>query len=122
MAVNAEIATCGATVHERVSACGPLGSDPAVYMHTNERARWDVEFDSTIHLQWLTCSMVTPGVYGGVHLSSPLGFHLNRFTTAVVTCVEVTEKLRGAWGADLQLCVWRPGGVHRLNTFVLWAG
>ena len=55
MAIDAEIATCGATAHERVSACGPLGSDPAIYMHTNERARWDVEFDSTIHLQWLTC-------------------------------------------------------------------
>ena len=64
-AVNAEIATCGDTAHERVSACGPLGSDPAVYMHTNERERWDVEFHSTIHLQWLTCLTLVEALVEG---------------------------------------------------------
>ena len=75
MAINAEIATCGATVHERVSACGFNSLRAPLYMHTKERVRWDVEFDSTSHLQWLTCLTLVEALVEG-----STSRHLSGFT------------------------------------------
>ena len=101
MAINAEIATYDATAHEGMSACGPVGLDIAVHMHTNERVRWEIDWHSNHSLQWLTCSTSTPVSPSRGHSFSQLSAPMRQSVVDAHTCRKAGHTHGGWSGADL---------------------